>query len=271
MEELIKFIKENHIITAGVIVIITWLIAFIASRLMSKKVLVIPAKLSKKDKEEISVSQYTRLKLAKRLILLSIYLIGISIALVQIQAMRSLGTALLASAGFIGLIGGLAARASLSNLVAGITIAFVQPIRLKDYVKIDGEFGQVEELTLTYTIIKTWDLRRLVVPNSVIVDSPVRNYSLSNPEIMVETDIPLKSGSDIDKAKRLLVSFAKESEYYGKKTEPEVSVSAFGDEAVVLRVAALAKSAKDMVSLSSDIREKAAKIFPAEDLPFGKM
>ena len=270
MQALKEFIVKNNVTGIAIILFLTWLTAFIVSKIMSKKVFTITAKLTKNEKEEFNASQYTKLKMAKRLVLLMVWVVGISIALLKIESLKAIGTAVLASAGFIGLIAGLAARASLSNLIAGITIAFAQPIRLRDYVTIDNEFGQVDELTLLYTIIKTWDNRRLVVPNSVIVSAPIRNFSLGTQDILAEAIIPVPHGTDIEKAKQLIIKIAKESPHYNNKQEPEVRIAEIGQEFITLRTLALANDAKSAYVLSTEIKEKIIKEFPKESIELGK-
>lgn len=270
MQEIKEFILRFNVIGMIIIIIITWLAAQIASRLLSKKVLVIPARLSKKEKDEFNAAQYTKFKMIKRLFVFFIYAVGTSIALLSIPGFRSIGTALLASAGFISLIAGMAARDSLANLIAGITIAFAQPIRLMDYVRIEDEFGQVDELTLLFTVIKTWDNRRLIVPNQIIVSSPVRNYSLEEKEILAEAIIPISYNTDVERAKKIIIDIVKSNPNYIKHKEPEVSVVELGLEAVQLRVLALAKDPKSAYDLSTAIKEQVLLVFPKEKLLLGK-
>lgn len=270
MDEIKEFIIKNHIIYVIAVIILTWFVAFIASKIMSRKVLVIPRKLSKKEKAEFNAAQFTKLKMIKRLFLFLIWAVGISIALLKVEGFRTVGTALLASAGFVSLVAGLAARSSLSNLIAGITIAFAQPIRLKDYVTVDNEFGQVDEMTLLFTIIKTWDKRRLIVPNQVIVSSPIRNYSIEEKEILAEAIIPVSYGADVELAKKILTDIAKQSKYHDPRKVPEVRVVELGMEVINLRVLALAKDPKCAYALSTEIKEKVVLEFPKKSIGLGK-
>src|SRR5262245_2562552 len=98
-------------------------------------------------------------------------------ALMTFDTVRLYGVSLFASAGVAGLIAGLAARSVLSNLFAGIQIAVTQPIRIGDSVLVENEFGQVEEITSTYVVIRLWDLRRLVVPLAYFIEKPFQNWT----------------------------------------------------------------------------------------------
>jgi small-conductance mechanosensitive channel len=104
-------------------------------------------------------------------------IIGIAAALMTFPSIRQLGTSLLASAGIGGLIIGFAARPVLSNLLAGLQIALSQPFRIEDVLKFQGEWCWVEEVTTTYVVLRTWDLRRLIVPLQWFIENPFENWT----------------------------------------------------------------------------------------------
>lgn len=97
---------------------------------------------------------------------------------------RALGASLLASAGIAALIAGIALRPALANLIAGIQIAASRPIHLEDVVVVEGEWGRVEEITLTFVAVRTWDLRRLVLPISYFTDKPFQNWTRGSSELI---------------------------------------------------------------------------------------
>jgi len=97
---------------------------------------------------------------------------------------RHLGTSLLASAGLLGLVAGIAARPVLSNLLAGVQIALAQPMRLEDVVVVEGEWGWIEEIYMTYVVVRIWDLRRLVVPLSYFIERPFQNWTRRTTNIL---------------------------------------------------------------------------------------
>jgi small-conductance mechanosensitive channel len=90
---------------------------------------------------------------------------------------RQFGTSILASAGIAGIVIGFAAQRTLGNVLAGIQIALAQPLLIDDIVVVEGEFGQVEEITLTYVTVRTWDLRRMILPITYFVEKPFQNWS----------------------------------------------------------------------------------------------
>jgi small-conductance mechanosensitive channel len=112
-----------------------------------------------------------------------ILFIGIALTLMTFPAVRSIGTSLLASAGVAGLVVGLAARPTLSNLIAGLQLALTQPIRFDDVVIVEGEWGRIEEIGGTYVVVRIWDDRRLIVPLQYFLERPFQNWTLSSAQI----------------------------------------------------------------------------------------
>ena len=126
----------------------------------------------------------TRLDVARRIWIVLSGIITIAAALTMIPGVRQIGISLFASAGIAGLALGLAARPVLSNLIAGIQIAFTQPIRIDDAVVVEGEWGWIEEIGLFYVVIKIWDWRRLVVPLSYFIEQPFQNWTRQSASII---------------------------------------------------------------------------------------
>jgi small-conductance mechanosensitive channel len=104
-------------------------------------------------------------------------LVGIALILMTFPSIRQIGATLLASAGVLGLVGGLAARPVFGNLISGLQIAVTQPIRLDDVVIVQGQWGRVEEILSSYVVVKTWDERRLVVPLQWFIENPFENWT----------------------------------------------------------------------------------------------
>ena len=97
---------------------------------------------------------------------------------------RQLGASLLASAGVVGLIAGVAARSVISNLMAGLQIALGQPLRIDDVLVVQGEWGRVEEITRTYVVLRIWDERRLIIPLQWLIENPFQNWTRKNAQIL---------------------------------------------------------------------------------------
>jgi small-conductance mechanosensitive channel len=143
-------------------------------------------------------SMHTQIRLIANIIGVVVVLLTVSFILMSFAEVRQIGVSLLASAGIIGIVIGFAAQKTLGNLIAGIQIAIAQPIRLDDVVIIENEWGWIEEITLTFVVVRIWDLRRLVVPISYFLEKPFQNWTRTSADIFgsvfIYTDytIPVK-------------------------------------------------------------------------------
>ena len=114
----------------------------------------------------------------------AIVLVGVALALMTFPSIRQVGTTLLASAGVLGLVAGIAAKPVFGNLIAGLQIALAQPIRLDDVVIVEGEWGRVEEITSTYVVVRIWDERRMVVPLQWFIEHPFENWTRTTAQLL---------------------------------------------------------------------------------------
>ena len=126
----------------------------------------------------------TQVRVLQRVLEVVIVLITIGFALMTFDAVRQFGVTLFASAGVAGIIAGLAARPVLSNFLAGVQLAVAQPIRIDDAVIVENEFGNIEEITFSYVVVKLWDLRRMVVPLSYFIEKPFQNWTRTGGELI---------------------------------------------------------------------------------------
>jgi small-conductance mechanosensitive channel len=127
---------------------------------------------------------YTQVSVLRKVIVVTVSVIGLASMLMLFDPVRQLGTSILASAGIAGIVLGFAAQKTLGNLFAGIQIALTQPIRIDDVVIVEGEWGRIEEITLTYVVVCIWDLRRLVVPINYFIDKTFQNWTRQSAEIL---------------------------------------------------------------------------------------
>jgi small-conductance mechanosensitive channel len=127
---------------------------------------------------------HTQTRVLARTINVLIILIGTGMALMTLPLLRQIGTSLLASAGVAGLVVGLAAKPVLGNLLAGLQLAISQPIRLDDVVIVENEWGQIEEITGTYVVVRIWDQRRMIVPLQWFIEHPFQNWTRSSAELL---------------------------------------------------------------------------------------
>ncbi|UCD82496.1 MAG: mechanosensitive ion channel [Desulfobacterales bacterium] len=127
---------------------------------------------------------YTQLGVIERILKVLIIFLALTFILLTFERVRQIGFSLLASAGILSIILGFSAQKSLATLFAGIQIALTQPIRLDDVVIVENEWGWIEEITLTYVVVKIWDQRRLVVPISYFIEKPFQNWTRTTAEML---------------------------------------------------------------------------------------
>lgn len=127
---------------------------------------------------------YTQFNILENIVSFVIILFAIGIALMSFDNIRQIGISMLTSAGIAGIIIGFAAQKALATLLAGVQIAFTQPIRLDDVVIVEGEWGTIEEINLTYVVVKIWDKRRLVVPTTYFIEKPFQNWTKNSSDLI---------------------------------------------------------------------------------------
>jgi small-conductance mechanosensitive channel len=171
----------RHLLTLAVYAAVIWVLLALLSGLEAWV----------KSRHDVDVADnlsarrvHTQISVLARALQVVVVIVGGAVALMTFERVRTLGTAMLASAGLAGLVLGLAARPVLENLIAGLQIALTQPIRLDDVVIIDGEWGRVEEITVTYVVVRIWDQRRLIIPFSKIIGDSFQNWTRHSSEIL---------------------------------------------------------------------------------------
>ena len=127
---------------------------------------------------------YTQVSVIRKIITTAVVVIATGSVLMLFDPVRQFGTSILASAGIAGIVIGFAAQRTLGNLLAGIQIALTQPLLIDDIVVVEGEFGQIEEITLAYVTVRTWDLRRMILPITYFVEKPFQNWSRVSTDLL---------------------------------------------------------------------------------------
>lgn len=265
----------NHEIVAKIvgsiiIFILATIVATVLNILISRWRKKMEALLEKTGRERAQAIA-THITMTRRLIIAGIYFMAFVFFLMQFDAMRSIGTGLLASAGIAGIIIGMAAQSTFSNVVAGITIAFSQPVRLNDAVIFESDFGWIEEISLMHTVIRTWDNRRIVVPNGVLANKVIQNWTLKDPSLLGVVMIYVDYYCDVDKVRGWVSEIVKSSQYWSKDAEPGVQVVDFTEKSMVLRALAKGNDAPSTWNLRCELREKLIEKFKQAGLPLPKI
>jgi hypothetical protein len=126
----------------------------------------------------------TQVQVLRHIATVVVVTLAVGIMVMTFPNVRHVGESLFASAGLAAVVAGLAARNTLSNLMAGVQIALSQPIRLEDAVIVEGEWGWIEEITMTYVVVRIWDLRRLILPISYFIDKPFQNWTRNAADLL---------------------------------------------------------------------------------------
>ena len=126
----------------------------------------------------------TQARVLSRTATLTALVAGLAIMLMTFPGARQVGASLLASAGVVGIVAGIAARPVFSNLIAGLQIALAQPIRIDDVLIVEGEWGRVEEITGSYVVLKIWDDRRLIIPLQWFIENPFQNWTRTGSQLL---------------------------------------------------------------------------------------
>lgn len=192
---------------------------------------------------------YTQFTVLERVVVFLIVICAIGVALMSFESIRSVGVSFLTSAGIAGIIIGFSAQKALGTLLAGIQIAITQPIRLDDVVIVEGEWGRIEEITLTYVVVKIWDKRRLVVPTTYFIETPFQNWTRNSAEILGTVFIYTDFQVEVEKLRNELTRLLKGSDLW----DGQVNVLQVTDaRESVMEIRAL-MSSKDS-SISWDLR-----------------
>mgnify|MGYP000145909085 CR=1 FL=1 len=190
-----------------------------------------------------------------RTILLIIALIGVStVTFTVFPQLGGFATSLLVTAGFASIVIGLAAQSSLSNLISGFLIALTQPLRIGDAVMFKGDFCIVEDIKLIHTVLRTWDNRRLIVPNSTLQSEVIVNYSIKDPTMLVPIFVQISYESDLKKAMDIMVDIArKHPDCMPIGDLPNVVVMEFQDSGILLRLLSRAKDQPTAFRMARDL------------------
>ncbi|HEX13403.1 MAG TPA: mechanosensitive ion channel [Desulfurella acetivorans] len=197
----------------------------------------------------------TQLKIIKSITTAIISVICMALIFLSFSSLKSLGSTILTSAGIIGIIAGFAAQKTLNLLFAGIQIAISQPIKIGDVLIVEGEWGTVEEITLTYVVLKIWDLRRLVIPINYFVEKSFQNWTKTSTQLLGTVYIYLDYSIDIEKLRKALNDILNSTPLWDKFASG-IQVTDANDKTMQVRALVSAKNSSDLWNLRCLVREK---------------
>ena len=168
----------------------------------------------------------TQFRMFEAIIIALIIIIFIAIGLMTFDTVKNLGKGILASAGVLGIIVGLGAQRSAGQILSGLQIAITQPIKIDDVVVIEGEWGRIEEINITYVLVKVWDERRLVVPIDYFLQTPIQNWTSTTSHIIGTVYLYVSYDLPLDPLRKKLESYVKtNSKWDGRVQNVQVTDS----------------------------------------------
>jgi small-conductance mechanosensitive channel len=197
----------------------------------------------------------TQTRILRRIAQIVIITVAVSAMLMTFEGVKQYGVSLLASAGAAGLVAGLALQPMLKNIFAGIQLAVTQPIRIDDALLVEGEWGNVEEITSTYVVIRLWDWRRMILPLSYFIEKPFQNWTRDDAALIGTVMIYLDYATPIEAVRRKVEEIAKHSKLWDGRVV-NVQVTDFKQSTMEVRILVSASTSPRVFDLRCEVREK---------------
>jgi small-conductance mechanosensitive channel len=208
----------------------------------------------------------TQVTLIMRVVAAVVGVVAAATMLLTFPAFRAAGASLLASAGILGIVAGVAAQSTLSNMFAGLQIAFGDMVRIGDTVVVDGEWGTVEEITLTFLTVRTWDERRITMPVSYFTSKPFENWSRGTPQMTGIVFWHVDHAAPVEAMRDKLRDILRECPAWDGRAYG-LDVTDTTPNTMQVRALATAKDADDIWTVRVTVREQMIR-WLAEDHPY---
>lgn len=197
----------------------------------------------------------TQTQVLSRVLMGAVILLGLSIVLLTFPQVRQIGKTLLASAGIVGLVAGIAAKPVFGNLIAGLQIALTQPIRLDDVVIVENEWGRIEEIGSSYVVVRIWDERRMVVPLSWFIENPFQNWTRRSADLLGTAFLWLDYRTPIAEVRAELERICKDAPLWdGRVCVTQVTDAS--EQTIQVRLLVSARNSGDAFDLRCLVRER---------------
>ncbi|HEY9002739.1 MAG TPA: mechanosensitive ion channel domain-containing protein [Mucilaginibacter sp.] len=200
----------------------------------------------------------TQMIFVRKVIIILIVVITISVILLSFNSVRKIGAGLLTGVGVGGIIIGFAAQKSLGNFLAGMQIAFTQPIRIDDVLVVEGEWGRVEDITLTYVVLAIWDQRRLILPITYFIEKPFQNWTRTTSQILGTVFLYVDYTFPVDELREELNRLLKTNKLWDKRVGV-LQVTDSKEHTIELRALMSARNSSDAFDLRCYVRENLLK------------
>ncbi len=242
----------RHILLLGFIAVVGWI-----SKMTLHIWMTVYLRRFKLDAEDnlLARTHVTQSRIGERIAAFMIVAITIAAGLMTFPAVQQYGVSLLASAGVAGIVLGLALQPVLKNVFAGIQLAITQPIRIDDALIVEGEWGNVEEITSTYVVVKLWDWRRLILPLSYFIENPFQNWTRESSALIGTVMIYLDYSVPVSVIRSKVEEIAAASKLWDKRVVA-VQVTDFRENVMEIRILVSASNAPKTFDLRCEMREK---------------
>ncbi|WP_426670718.1 mechanosensitive ion channel family protein [Mucilaginibacter sp. McL0603] len=200
----------------------------------------------------------TQLIFVRKVVIIIIVMVTLSIILLSFENVRKIGAGLLTGVGIGSIIIGFAAQRSLANFLAGMQIAFTQPIRIDDVLVVEGEWGRVEDITLTYVVVAIWDQRRLILPITYFIEKPFQNWTRSTSQLLGTVFLYVDYTFPVDDLRNELDRLLKATKLWDKRVG-KLQVTDAKEYTIELRALVSARNSSDAFDLRCYIRESLLK------------
>ncbi len=214
-----------------------------------------------KEENEEDKRMLTYVSVGRRIFIFIVVIAGASVILSQFPSLEKLGISMMASAGIATVVVGIAAQSTLGNIIAGVQIALTKPARIGDAVIIEDSYGFVEDITFTYMVVRTWNLRRKVIPLKTVISESFENLSMTNSQKIGLVEVYADHRIDVSKVRAKFEELVRNSEKWDGDEDraPLVQVSEMDDKAVKIRCLCSAKDYPTTWDLHCELREKIVK------------
>lgn len=235
--------------------VIPALLGWIAIRLIKAYALAVDSRAMLEEDDLAARSRRTRIAILSRSLRFVIVLITVALMLMSIPGVRTIGVTLITSAGLAALAVGAAAQPALKSLIAGIQMALTQPIRIDDHVVIDGEGGRVEDIRLTYVVIRSADERRIIVPTAKFLDTTFQNWTRVSGGITGSATLAVQPGTEVAPIRAAYLDLLARRPEWDRRTGA-LQVSDAKADAIELKLVMSAADPGTLAALRLGVREE---------------
>jgi small-conductance mechanosensitive channel len=226
-------LKPRQVVTLLLLLLLAWIL----TRVLNAGFKRVIARDQKRG--TLNPATATQLALTRRLVNIGVWITAVAIGLSQFDELRILSAGLLASAGLSGLIVGFAARGTLGNTIAGLTLSITQPIRIGDDVELRGERGIIEDIHFTFTVLRLGDGRRLIVPNETLATEVIKNATMGGVTRVARAEALVPPSASAEKSRAELLTVANQYEGLDRSAAPpEVYYVRIDEKGTLLRLVA---------------------------------